>query len=227
MLLLFQQVIHTFFVTQSAYGYLDSWRVMSDMAKAANLKRTELITSTRLRKYISTVAQVIDLDEGEDEWLTNHLGHDLEVHKTYYCLHESTVELSKVLLAVDSGCTAKFRGKSLKEVMPRAEPSDVKPNDSDTKVDSNADDLDDSLAATVNVAQCLSPHSEGSSVWAASQPAGDTTKCRKIAPAAVLKELKMVETSKHSKKCHLQDTDDEGSSEDTDDEGSSDSATAC
>jgi len=117
---------------------------MSVMAKAANLKRPELITSAKLRKYISTVAQVIDLDKGEVEWLANHLRHELEVHKSYYHLHESTVELSKVsclLMAVDSGCTVKFSGKYLKEVMPHVEPGD-------TDVDSNAYDLDDSLAAT-------------------------------------------------------------------------------
>ena len=108
-----------FFATQSAYGYLDNWHVMSDMTKAANLKRPELITSTKLRKYVSTVAQIIDLEKGELEWLANHLGHDLEVHKSFYRLHESTVELSKVsplLMAVDSGCTAQYSGKSLEEV---------------------------------------------------------------------------------------------------------------
>jgi len=45
-----------------------------------------------------------------------------------------------------------------------------------------------------------------------SKPAGDTTNCRKKGPPAVgLKELKMLERSKRSKKRHLQDTDDEGS----------------
>jgi len=89
------------------------------MAKSANLKHPVLMTSTALRKYISTVAQIIHLEKGELEWLANHLGHDLEVHKSFYRLHESTVELSKVsrlLLAVDSGSTAKFSGKSLAKV---------------------------------------------------------------------------------------------------------------
>jgi hypothetical protein len=56
------------------------------------------------------------LKEGELEWLSNHLGHSLDVHKTNYRLHESTVELAKVsklLLVVDSGKCHQLKEKSL------------------------------------------------------------------------------------------------------------------
>lgn len=49
---------------------------------------------------------MIDLNQGELEWLSNHLGHELQIHKSFYRLHESTIELSKVsrlLMAVDAG----------------------------------------------------------------------------------------------------------------------------
>ena len=139
---------------------------MRDTAKAAELKHPELVTSTALRKYISTVAQIINLEKGELEWLANHLGHDLEVHKSFYRLHESTVELSKVsrlLLAVDSGCTAKYSGKPLAEVnMLQSANSDAeRESDSDDDDDDHgddvepcnsdigeADDIDESLAAS-------------------------------------------------------------------------------
>ena len=113
------------------------------MAKSTNLKHPELMTSTALRKYISTVAQIIHLEKGELEWLANHLGHDLEVHKSFYRIHKSTVELSKVsclLLTVDSGSTAKFSGKSLAKVH-MMQPDD--PNDAHDRDD--GDDYEHNL----------------------------------------------------------------------------------
>jgi hypothetical protein len=53
--------------------------------------------------------QVFDLSDGELEWLSNHLGHNLEVHKDTYRLHGHAVEISKVSriqLAIESGDVA-------------------------------------------------------------------------------------------------------------------------
>lgn len=63
--------------------------------------------------------QVIDLNQGELEWLSNHLGHELQIHKSFYRLHESTIELSKVsrlLMAVDAGQAAKYCGQKLDDI---------------------------------------------------------------------------------------------------------------
>ena len=84
-----------------------------------NLMRPELITSTRLRKYIATVVQLFDLKETEYDWLARHLGHDIRVHRDFYRMHESAVELTKisrVLLAVDKGVAKDFSGKTLNEI---------------------------------------------------------------------------------------------------------------
>ena len=54
------------------------------------------ITSTTLRKYLATVVQVMRLTENEMDQVAMHLGHDLNVHRRYYRLQHSTVELSKV-----------------------------------------------------------------------------------------------------------------------------------
>lgn len=70
------------------------------------LQYAERIRSTELRKYCATVMQVADLSENDLRWVAEHLGHNLDVHREYYRLRESTVELSKVsrlLLAVDEG----------------------------------------------------------------------------------------------------------------------------
>ncbi|KAK9688430.1 hypothetical protein QE152_g35338 [Popillia japonica] len=85
----------------------------------AQLESPENINGTKLRKYIATVTQIINLTENETDWLARHLGHDVRVHRDFYRLHESAVELTKVsrlLLAVDSGQANKFAGKKLNEI---------------------------------------------------------------------------------------------------------------
>ena len=85
----------------------------------AGLTSPELVTSTKLRKYVATVCQVFDLTENEYDWLARHLGHDVRVHREFYRLQENAVELTKVsrlLLAVDQGEAHKFTGKKLNEI---------------------------------------------------------------------------------------------------------------
>ena len=51
-------------------------------------------------------------------WLDDHLGHDITIHKEYYRMKESTVELAKVsriLLAIDEGKADKFSGKNYRK----------------------------------------------------------------------------------------------------------------
>ena len=77
------------------------------------------ITSTKLRKYIATISHILSLKETEIDWLARHLGHDIQVHRDFYRLHESTREIakgSKFLFTVDQGETKKFAGKSLAEI---------------------------------------------------------------------------------------------------------------
>lgn len=100
-------------------GYLDSWQAMSSVSQEASLKQPELVTSTKLRKYNATVSQLFDLNHGELEWLSNHMGHDLNIHKDFYRLHDSTIEIAKVsrlLMAIDTGNASQFVGKQLTEI---------------------------------------------------------------------------------------------------------------
>ncbi|XP_028397269.1 uncharacterized protein LOC114521069 [Dendronephthya gigantea] len=83
------------------------------------LKNPDAITSTKLRKYILTITQVLSLEEKKLDWLAKHLGHDIRTHREYYRLHGSTIEIakiSKLLLAVDSGRACSLKGKSLEEI---------------------------------------------------------------------------------------------------------------
>ena len=61
----------------------------------------------------------MDLKNGKLEWLSRHLGHDLNTHKDFYKLHEGFVELTNIrrlLLAADQGAMSKLRGKKLKDI---------------------------------------------------------------------------------------------------------------
>ena len=39
--------------------------------------------------------QIVSLSTGEQEWLSNHLGHEIKIDKDYYRNHEAVVEIAK------------------------------------------------------------------------------------------------------------------------------------
>lgn len=56
------------------------------------------------------------MKDHEREWLAEHLGHTLDMHKSHYRLQEPLVEmtqLTKLLMAVEEGRASEFVGKSL------------------------------------------------------------------------------------------------------------------
>ena len=68
---------------------------------------------------MATVLQIVHLNENELEWLASHMGLDIWMHREFYRLRESTLELakvSKILLAIDSGNAESFFGKTLNEI---------------------------------------------------------------------------------------------------------------
>lgn len=53
------------------------------------------------------------------DWLARHLGHDIRIHRDYYRLHSSTLELAKVsklLLAIDAGNINNLVGKDFSDI---------------------------------------------------------------------------------------------------------------
>ncbi|PAA76011.1 hypothetical protein BOX15_Mlig016835g4 [Macrostomum lignano] len=108
------------------FGMLNGMRYLSPFesiqnvtSKCADLKHPERLTSTKLRKYVATVSQILELNENELGWLSRHLGHSLQVHHTFYRIHERTIELAKVgklMLAIESGKLDQLKGKKLEEI---------------------------------------------------------------------------------------------------------------
>ena len=107
--------------SRQSLGHMRAWDCLHKLAIDCDppLSNPTNITSTKLRKYIATISQVLSLKNTELDWLARHLGHDIQVHREFYRLHESTIEIAKVsklLLTVDQGETRKFVGKSLAEI---------------------------------------------------------------------------------------------------------------
>ncbi|XP_028414257.1 uncharacterized protein LOC114537315 [Dendronephthya gigantea] len=93
--------------------------VLRHVCKNAQLNADSQVTSTSMRKYVATVSQLVDMNENEMGWLADHMGHDLHVHKEYYRLPQSTLEIAVVgnlLLAIDEGRAHKFKGKNLRDI---------------------------------------------------------------------------------------------------------------
>ncbi|XP_022089284.1 uncharacterized protein LOC110978529 [Acanthaster planci] len=92
------------------------------LRKFAVLCRAEqpsTLRSTKLRKHIATMSQLLSLKENELDMLAGYMGHDVRIHREFYRLPENTLQLakvSKVLIMMEKGETAKFKGKSLDDI---------------------------------------------------------------------------------------------------------------
>lgn len=85
----------------------------------SGVKNPANITSTRLRKQVATINQLLNLSDGDIEQLSNFLGHSKEVHTQFYHLSESafqTAKEGKLLLMLEKGNGHEFRGKSLDDI---------------------------------------------------------------------------------------------------------------
>lgn len=59
-----------------------------NLSQVCGAKSPEHLTSTKLRKQVATVAQILNLSDGDIEQLSTFLGHSKDVHKSYYRLSE-------------------------------------------------------------------------------------------------------------------------------------------
>ncbi len=99
---------------QDSLNHLDGWHTVKTVASKASLSRPDLISSTRIRKEVATTLQLLDMKEAESTWVSNHLGHAVNVHKQWYRQEGFTMELTKVakvLMAKDDGVT--FHNKKM------------------------------------------------------------------------------------------------------------------
>ncbi|CAJ1048439.1 uncharacterized protein LOC119023775 isoform X5 [Xyrichtys novacula] len=104
-------------------GVLSHYRgsdCLRSYAKQCGAKYPEALTSTRLRKQVATLSTVLNLKENEMDQLASFLGHDIRVHREFYRLPESTLQLAKVsklLMAMEKGQLSDLQGKGLDDIM--------------------------------------------------------------------------------------------------------------
>jgi hypothetical protein len=78
-----------------------------------------LMRSTNLRKQLATMSQILNLSLRDQDMLAKFMGHDLCVHREYYRLPQSTLEVAKVakiLHAINEGKLASVKDSSLDEL---------------------------------------------------------------------------------------------------------------
>ncbi|XP_029942329.1 uncharacterized protein LOC115384133 isoform X4 [Salarias fasciatus] len=138
-----------FFARCEANTHLRGCDAIRRVAKECGAKHPDTLSSTKLRKQVSTLSTVLNLKDNEMDTLANFLGHDIRVHRQYYRLPEGTVELakvSKVLIALEQGRLPDFTGKSLDEIqidpneqVCEAEDSDLSETERETPFFSSAE----------------------------------------------------------------------------------------
>ena len=101
----------------STEGHIRGCDVMRVWSQDAGARQPELLRSTRLRKHVATVSQIVNLKNNELDILANFLGHDIRVHREFYRLPQETLQVAKVsklLLACESG--QNISGKTIDEI---------------------------------------------------------------------------------------------------------------
>jgi hypothetical protein len=107
------------FGRQSASTPYRSSDCLRKYANECGAKNPAVITSTRLRKHIATMSQVLALRSNELDLLASFLGHNIQVHREFYRLPEQTLhvaKVSKLLMAMERGDTVALLGKTLDDI---------------------------------------------------------------------------------------------------------------
>ncbi|XP_056007620.1 uncharacterized protein LOC125653612 [Ostrea edulis] len=88
-------------------------------AEESGVKNTRNLTSTKLRKHVATVSQILNLEKSDIEIMAGFLGHDIRVHTSFYRLPSDTLQIARmgtILTAFDNGEISKYSGKSLDQI---------------------------------------------------------------------------------------------------------------
>ncbi|XP_052214427.1 uncharacterized protein LOC127833293 isoform X2 [Dreissena polymorpha] len=98
---------------------LRSADVLRKFAKEASLECPESVTSTKLRKHVATVVQILNLSKNDLEVLARFMGHDINIHRSFYRLPQEIIEVARMgclLTAFNKGTIGQFSGKSIDDI---------------------------------------------------------------------------------------------------------------
>jgi len=88
-------------------------------AVESRTKNPSALTSTKLRKHVATMSQMLALKDNELDLLATFLGHDIHVHREFYRLPEHTLQVAKVsklLIAMEHGQTKTLQGRNFDDI---------------------------------------------------------------------------------------------------------------
>lgn len=98
---------------------LVGYKILKKYAVACGATNPMAITCTRLRKHLATLTQLFNMSENDMEQLASFMGHTLSIHRSSYRLPDDiyqTAKISKLLLLMENGRAAQFKGKNLDEI---------------------------------------------------------------------------------------------------------------
>ncbi|XP_056432890.1 uncharacterized protein LOC130371215 isoform X1 [Gadus chalcogrammus] len=101
-------------------GNMRGCECLKRYAESCGAQHPENITSTKLRKHVATVSQLLNLQTRELDQLATFMGHDVEIHREFYRLPGETLHVAKVsniLHALQDGM-GQFKEESLEDITP-------------------------------------------------------------------------------------------------------------
>jgi hypothetical protein len=65
------------------------------------------------------LSQIVSLTVGEQEWLSNHVGHEIHIDRDFYRANDAVLKVAKIsrlLMAAHTGHMSRYAGKTLQEI---------------------------------------------------------------------------------------------------------------
>ncbi|XP_063223326.1 uncharacterized protein LOC134531559 [Bacillus rossius redtenbacheri] len=100
-------------------GHYRAHVVLRKMAIASGAQNPTTLTSTKLRKHVATMTQLLNLRTHELDAVAAFMGHDIRVHRQYYRLQDDALDLAKVsklLINLDKGKLSSMKDKNLDDM---------------------------------------------------------------------------------------------------------------
>ncbi|KAF5308222.1 hypothetical protein FQR65_LT18254 [Abscondita terminalis] len=112
-------------------------------------QKTTTLTSTKLRKHLATISQILNMKEGDLEQLASFMGHTIKTHSDWYRLPSDiyqTAKVSKLLFISQGNAFDKYKGKNLDEIQVGSEvEEDRQGSESDNEDDGNAEPQEEQM----------------------------------------------------------------------------------
>ncbi|KAK4880859.1 hypothetical protein RN001_004178 [Aquatica leii] len=108
-----------FALIRTSSKWVNGSTVLRKFAENCGAKNPSTLTSSRLRKQIATVLQILNLNENEMEQVAKFMGHTKKTHEEFYRLPQDvfqTAKIAKLLLMMEKGVGAENKGRTLNEI---------------------------------------------------------------------------------------------------------------